>query len=134
MLFMREFLMEKNCFELFWEIWPKSYRKASKSICEKKWKSKGLDKDWRQIHKHVTWLKTTDMWRKSDGAFIPAPLVYLNQERWDGAEVPEMEITVTVGYKDPALKKIEEDRKVAIEMPEEIRKKLAELKKKLISV
>jgi hypothetical protein len=74
------------------------------------------------------------MWRKSDGAFIPAPLVYLNQERWDGAEVPEMEITVTVGYKDPALKKIEEDRKVAIEMPEEIRKKLQELKKKLISV
>jgi hypothetical protein len=130
----RELKMEKSCFDLFWEAWPKSPRKASKSICEKKWKAKGLDKHWRQIHKHVTWLKTTDMWRKSDGNFIPAPLVYLNQERWDGAEIPELEITVTVGYKDPALKKIEEDAKIATQMPDEIKKQLAEIKKKFLSV
>ena len=125
---------EKTCFELFWQAWPRSPRKASKSICEKKWKTKNLDKHWRQIHKHVTWLKTTDMWRKSDGAFIPAPLVYLNQERWDGAEIPEIEVTVTMGYKDPALKKIEEESKMAVEMPEEVKRKLRELRKQIISV
>ena len=38
---------------------------------------------------HVRWLKTTEDWQKNGGAFIPAPLVYLNQSRWDGAEIPE---------------------------------------------
>jgi hypothetical protein len=72
-------------------------------------------------------MKTTDAWRKDDGAFIPAPLVYLNQQRWDGAEIPEgFGIKVQI---DPALAKIEADRKKAAPMPDHIRARLAELRK-----
>jgi hypothetical protein len=53
-------------------------------------------------------------------------LVYLNQQRWDGAEVPEMKPKPTI---DPALAKIEADRKKASPMPDHIRAKLAELRR-----
>jgi hypothetical protein len=53
-------------------------------------------------------------------------LVYLNQQRWDGADIPEMKPVQTV---DPALAKIEADRKKAAPMPEHIRARLAELRK-----
>jgi hypothetical protein len=51
--------------------------------------------------------------------------VYLNQQRWDGAEVPEMPTKPQV---DPTLLKLEKDRQNAIPMPEHIRAKLAELR------
>jgi hypothetical protein len=76
-------------------------------------------------------MKTTDAWRKDDGAFIPAPLVYLNQQRWDGAEIPEsFGIKVEVQI-DPALAKIEADRKKAVPMPAHIREKLLSIKGKV---
>jgi hypothetical protein len=71
-------------------------------------------------------MKTTDQWRKDNGAYIPAPLVYLNQQRWDGAEIPEIKPVQTI---DPALAKIEADNKKAAPMPEHIRARLAELRK-----
>jgi hypothetical protein len=71
-------------------------------------------------------MATTAQWLKDGGSWIPAPLVYLNQQRWDGAEIPEMKPVQTV---DPALAKIEADRKKAAPMPEHIRAKLAELRK-----
>ena len=66
-------------------------------------------------------MKTTDQWKKNDGAFIPAPLVYINQMRWDGAEVPEMTVNVNLNFKDPALAKIEEDTKNVAPMPASVR-------------
>ena len=42
-----------------------------------------------EIIKHVESCKTSDGWLKNNGEFIPAPLVYLNQQRWDGAELAE---------------------------------------------
>ena len=62
--------------------------------------------------------------------FIPAPLVYLNQQRWDGAEIPEsFGIKVEVQI-DPALAKIEADNKKAVPMPEHIRQAMAQLRNK----
>ena len=75
-------------FERFWNTWPKSFRKGGKSACRVKWKKFYCETCADQIIKHIEWMKTTDAWRKDDGAFIPAPLVYLNQQRWDGAEIP----------------------------------------------
>lgn len=118
-------------FEKFWSAWPKSIRKGGKSTCLQKWNKMGLDIQADQIIKHVEWMKTTDAWRKNDGAFIPAPLVYINQQRWDGAEIPEMTVTVNVAYKDPALQKIEEDRAKAAPMPESVRLALAKLRNQL---
>lgn len=113
-------------FERFWKAWPASTRKGAKSECRKKWEKHYCETQTDQIIKHVEWLKTTEQWIKSNGAFIPAPLVYLNQQRWDGAEVPEIKPKEVI---DPALAKIEADRKKAVPIPEHIRAKLAELRK-----
>ena len=113
-------------FERFWKAWPASTRKGAKSECRKKWDKHYCETQTDQIIKHIEWLKTTEQWLKGNGAFIPAPLVYLNQQRWDGAEVPEIKPKPTI---DPALAKIEADRKRAAPMPDHIRAKLAELRK-----
>lgn len=113
-------------FERFWKAWPASTRKGAKSECRKKWEKHYCETQTDQIIKHVEWLKTTEQWIKSNGAFIPAPLVYLNQQRWDGAEVPEIKPKEAI---DPALAKIEADRKKAVPIPEHIRAKLAQLRK-----
>lgn len=112
-------------FERFWKAWPASTRKGAKSECRKKWEKHYCETQADQIIKHVEWLKTTEQWIKSNGAFIPAPLVYLNQQRWDGAEVPEIKPKEAI---DPALAKIEADRKKAVPIPEHIRQKMAQMK------
>ncbi len=116
-------------FEAFWAAWPKSTRKGGKSVCLTRWKKGLYDGCAEQIIKHVEWMKTTDQWRKDSGAFIPAPLVYLNQQRWDGAEIPEAFNNPGVHQLDPALVKIQQDLKKAAPMPEAIRKKIMELRK-----
>jgi hypothetical protein len=118
-------------FEDFWNAWPKSGRKGGKSICLAKWNKMKLDTQADQIIKHVEWMKTTDAWKKGEGAFIPAPLVYINQMRWDGAEVPEMTVNVNVTFKDPALAKIEEDKHKATPMPQSVAERLQALKKSI---
>ena len=115
-------------FERFWKAWPASTRKGAKSECRKKWDKHYCETQVDQIIKHIEWLKTTEQWLKANGAFIPAPLVYLNQQRWDGAEVPEIKPKET---KDPALAKIEADSKRAVPIPEHIRQKMASLKGRL---
>lgn len=113
-------------FERFWKAWPASTRKGAKSECKKKWEKHYCETQTDQIIKHIEWLKTTEQWLKGNGAFIPAPLVYLNQQRWDGAEVPEIKPKPTI---DPALAKIQADHKKATPMPDHIRAKLAELRR-----
>jgi hypothetical protein len=117
-------------FEQFWTAWPKSQRKGGKATCKAKWDKLKLDLQADQIIKHVEWMKTTDAWKKQEGAFIPAPLVYLNQMRWDGAEIPDMTVNVNVNFKDPALLKIEEDTKNVAPMPSFVRDYIARLTKK----
>jgi len=117
--------MFKTGFDRFWEAWPKSTRKGAKAECKKKWVKNYCETCADQIIKHVEWMKTTDQWRKNEGAFIPAPLVYLNQQRWDGAEIPEIKPT---SVKDPALVKLDEDTKKAAPMPDSVRQRLAELR------
>jgi hypothetical protein len=68
-------------------------------------------------------LKTTEQWLKLNGAFIPAPLVYLNQQRWDGAEVPEIK------RQETALETIEKSRAMSVPMPDDIRAKLQALRR-----
>jgi hypothetical protein len=72
-------------------------------------------------------MQTTDQWKKANGDFIPAPLVYINQMRWDGAEVPEMTVNVNVNFRDPALIKIEEDTKNVAPMPASVRQYINKL-------
>ena len=82
-------------FDLFWATWPNNQqggysRKGAKSECLKRWNKHHHDTQADTILKHVAWLKTTPDWLKDNGLYIPAPLVYLNQQRWDGADVPDV--------------------------------------------
>lgn len=123
-------LMDKTGFDRFWEAWPKSPRKGAKAECKKKWVKNYCETCADQIIKHVEWMKTTDAWKKSNGDFIPAPLVYINQMRWDGAEVPEMTINLNVSFKDPAIVKAERDAAQAAPMPESVKTLLDRLRAK----
>jgi len=113
---------KKMGFEDFWTAWPKSVRKGAKSECLKKWQKYYCDSCAEQIIKHVEWMKTTDQWRKDNGAFIPAPLVYLNQQRWDGADIPE--ISTMVQKRDPYLVKLDQEKAKAVPMPDWLREKM----------
>lgn len=112
-------------FDRFWTAWPRSNRKGAKQACLKVWTKNYNETQADQIIKHVEWMKTTEDWVKNSGAFIPAPLVYLNQQRWDGAEVPELRPVATM--KDQRAKWAEEDAKAAKPSPE-IAAKLAALR------
>lgn len=74
-------------FERFWLVWPKSVRKGSKAECEKAWKKAKAEPESSRVIEHVERLKASPNWTKDNGQFVPAPLVYINQRRWDGAEV-----------------------------------------------
>lgn len=119
-------------FDRFWSAWPKHPRKGAKSKCQQVWNKSYCETCTDQILKHIAWMLTTDQWRKDGGAYIPAPLVYLNQQRWDGADIPENFNQPEAAKIDPALVKIQQDRQKAAPMSDEIRKKIAELRKTVV--
>ncbi len=63
----------------FWDAWPKSDRKADRKKCLAKWQKLRLDREADVILINIQALKQSRKWR--DG-FEPAPLTYLNGERW----------------------------------------------------
>lgn len=69
----------------FWESWPKHFRKGAKSSCWKVWKNRKLDDLGETIVNHVKYCKGNGVWKEEQ--YIPAPLVYLNGNRWEGAEI-----------------------------------------------
>ena len=69
-----------GAFEAFWECWPKNDRKQDRSKCSTKWRRDGLDDLAGAILADVEAKKLTQKWR--DG-FVEAPLVYLNNKRWE---------------------------------------------------
>ena len=71
--------------------------------------------------------KTAD-WLKDRGAFIPMPITYLNQQRWDGAEIETVQVEVTKRYVDKTLAQIIADDAKATAPSAEIRARLAELR------
>lgn len=78
--------VEPAGFKAFWEAWPRSKRKEARGKCLDAWKRGKLEASAGVILAHVESWKATEEWQKQGGQFIPAPLVYLNGRRWDGAE------------------------------------------------
>lgn len=70
-------------FTLFWMAWPKHRRKAAKAKCRDLWRKKNLQAKTSHIVAVVETAKRSRDWLKDEGEYIPAPLVWLNQERWD---------------------------------------------------
>ena len=124
--------MKEQGFDQWWKAWPANtrggyQRKGGRSLCLAKW-VKGLY--WTQadqIIKHTEWMKTTEDWRKSNGAFIPMPITYLNQMRWDGAELEQVVIAMPTRHVDPALRKIMDDRAIAAQPSDDVKAKMREL-------
>lgn len=73
-------------FAEFWSAWPRSTRKGGKAECEKLWRSGRLESVKTSILAHVQAMAASQDWTKENGAYIPAPAVYLRQKRWDGAD------------------------------------------------
>lgn len=69
----------------FWKTWPDTDRKQAKGRCLEAWKKANAERDAAVILAHVQSLKLSASWLKNNGEFVPAPLVYLNQRRWEGA-------------------------------------------------
>jgi hypothetical protein len=76
-------------FTRFWDVWPTTDRKEAKGKCFDLWKKAKAEGRADEIVAHVERLKLSQAWTKNNGEFIPAPLVYLNQRRWEGAETAQ---------------------------------------------
>lgn len=72
-------------FSNFWKTWPSTDRKQAKGKCLDAWKKASAERDAAVILAHVESLKNSQGWLKNNGEYIPAPLVYLGQRRWEGA-------------------------------------------------
>ena len=73
--------MINDRFASFWSAYPK---KVGKAACLKAWtKLKPNDELFDQIMRSLAWQKKSDQWTKDGGRFIPNPLTWLNQGRWD---------------------------------------------------
>lgn len=72
-------------FAKFWETWPSGDRKQAKGKCLEAWKKAKAEADAALVVAHVCRMLGSREWTKNGGEFIPAPLVYLSQKRWDGA-------------------------------------------------
>jgi hypothetical protein len=73
-------------FARFWSVWPASARKEAKGKCLEAWQKADAELRADLIVAHVERLKRSPGWTKDGGQFIPAPLVYLRNRRWEGAD------------------------------------------------
>jgi hypothetical protein len=73
---------EMTGFAGFWALWPKHPRKGDKAACKAKWRDKGCEAQTDAILASVAAWKLSREWCKQGGEYIPAPLVWLNGERW----------------------------------------------------
>lgn len=69
-------------FAEFWAAYPSGTRKVAKAQCLQKWKKLGCAQEAAHIIQHVGFMRRQDDWTKQGGAFVCAPMVYLNQQRW----------------------------------------------------
>jgi hypothetical protein len=74
-------------FDDFWNSWPKNERKQDRGKCLDRWKAKGLDAFAESIIADIEKRKLGQKWQ--DARFIEAPLVYLNNERWNDGFEPD---------------------------------------------
>lgn len=84
-------------FAEFWTTWPTSDRKQARGKCLEAWKKARCEGAAAEIVAHVEAMKLSAGWRKNGGEFIPAPLVYLNGRRWEGAELTGADAPTSLG-------------------------------------
>jgi hypothetical protein len=75
--------------EVFWNEWPKHFRKTDKTssfkaICKALKENKQITTE--TILKALKWWKNSENWAKENGQYIPAPTVWINKKRWEVIE------------------------------------------------
>jgi len=73
-------------FPEFWDCWPNTERKQDKKKCLEKWKAKKLDAFADKILAHIASQKSSQKWQ---AGYEPAPMTYLNGERWNDDSAPQ---------------------------------------------
>lgn len=73
---------ESPKFSEFWKRYP-GPRKIAKSKCLEVWIKQGFETVGDQVLLHVAAMSASPAWKEMDGKFIPAPLTYLNQRRFE---------------------------------------------------
>jgi hypothetical protein len=76
-------------FDRFWSTWPTHTRKVAKAQCLAKWQKKDCEAIADTVVAAVEAAKRSETWTKDRGEFIPAPLVWLNQQRWEAPSEAE---------------------------------------------
>ena len=72
---------EPSAFDRFWKAWPRHFRKAAKNKCQARWKRDKLDAKADHVLAVLESWKVR--WLKDGNKYVPAPLVWLNGQRWD---------------------------------------------------
>jgi len=103
-------------FDRFWKAWPRHSRKTSKRKCSLKWKRDKLDAIADHIIEILEALKESADWTKDNGQYIPAPLVWINQERYD-CDVDDIK---NEGKSDYDIKKVLEEAQRLRELQDEL--------------
>lgn len=68
-------------FAAFWKAYPK---KVGKATCLKAWKKLNPNSElFDRIMAALDSQKRSEQWNREGGRFIPNPLTWLNQGRWD---------------------------------------------------
>lgn len=103
---------DKTPFDHWWAVYP-GHRKYNKKNCRKKFEKHDIEVQ-RDIWKHTKWWAGTN----PDPAYVCAPEVYLNQERWEaGVAAPIAHPTDTNASNDQlelelhGLRKLQETAK-----------------------
>lgn len=93
--------LQETRFAEFWSAYPKKVGKAS---CLKAWKKL---KPTAELHKHIMEAlesqKGSEQWQREGGRYIPNPLTWLNQGRWDDEPA---EVTQKAGSGSGTLAKL----------------------------
>ena len=77
--------LQERRFTEFWQAYPK---KVGKAGCLKAWKKlKPTAELFAQIMETLAKQKASEQWQREGGRFIPNPLTWLNQGRWDDEPV-----------------------------------------------
>lgn len=110
-------------FAEWWASYPSGPRKVAKKQCLDRWARLECHACADHIRQHTEWMKTKTDWLKDGGAYICAPMVYLNQRRWLDWIPP-----IATKPKEDALAKINRDRAQAVPPSPEIRAKIQALR------
>jgi phage replication O-like protein O len=77
----KENIYTREKFEMFWKVYPK---KLAKGAAEKSFNKLNPDEQlMKTITSAIERAKKSDQWTEENGKFIPYPVTWLNQRRWE---------------------------------------------------